>query len=373
MAKYVQINTFPNGSTGAVMRQIAEERTIAGDECWLMWGRGRQANGDHEFNYGTWLNVYMDALQTRLDGRAGFHSRRATCRLLKRLDEIQPDVVHLHNLHGYHINTEMLFDWLAKNDCQVKWTLHDCWAFTGHCAHFTYAKCAQWKTCCAYDKACPQLNAYPKTISKASCIRNFQDKKDIFTCIPADRMMLVAPSHWLADQVGQSFLADYPIEVRHNKINTSVFKPTPSNFRERYGIGSRFMILGVASPWTERKGLGDFLRLAEELDASCAIVLVGLNSWQIKKVRAKGVVALPRINTSEDLAKVYSASDVFFNPTKEDNYPTVNCEAEACGLPVITYGVGGCAETLARNESSCVGGYREALEALCMLMNRNRH
>lgn len=362
--KYVQINTFPNGSTGAVMRQLAEERAVAGDECWLMWGRGRQANGDHEFNFGTWASVHLDALQTRVDGRAGFHSRLATRRLLKKLDEIRPDVVHLHNLHGYYINIEMLFDWLAKSDCQVKWTLHDCWAFTGHCAHFAYAGCEQWKTHCSRNEPCPQLSSYPKTISGGSCARNFERKRRIFSRVGTDRMTLVTPSHWLAGLIGRSFLADYAVEVRHNKVDTTLFRFTPSDFRDRYNIGDRFMVLGVASPWTEQKGLDDFLRLAQELDNSCVVVLVGLNTRQIKKAQAKGIVALPKVNSPEELAKIYSTSDVFFNPTKEDNYPTVNCEAEACGLPVVTYDVGGCAETLTRDESTCVSAYGEAFEVL---------
>ena len=370
MAKYVQINTFPHGSTGTVMRQIAEERSAAGDECWLMWGRGRRAGGDREFNFGTWLGVHFDALQTRLDGRAGFHSGLATRRLLRKLDEIQPDVVHLHNLHGYYVNVEMLFEWLAKSNCQVKWTLHDCWAFTGHCAHFTYAGCAQWRTCCAREKQCPQLGSYPKTISKASCTRNYLNKRDVFTRIPADRMTIITPSYWLADLVGQSFLADYSVEIRHNVVDTNVFKPTPSDFRERYNIGSRFMVLGVASPWTDRKGLSDFLRLAEELDDSCVVVLIGLSPKQIEGIKSERIIALPRVDSQEKLAEAYSASNVFFNPTKEDNYPTVNCEAEACGVPVVSYDVGGCSETLSRVESICVRGYAEGLGALLRMRAR---
>lgn len=371
MAKYVQINTFPHGSTGTVMRQIAEERCAAGDECWLMWGRGRRAIGDHEFNFGTWLGVHFDALQTRLDGRAGFHSGLATRRLLRKLDEIQPDVVHLHNLHGYYVNIEMLFGWLVKSGCKIKWTLHDCWAFTGHCAYFTYARCSQWKTYCANEEACPQLYSYPKTISKNSCIRNYQDKKDIFTRIPVDRLTLVTPSHWLAELVSQSFLANYSVEVRHNKIDAAVFRFTPSDFRDRYNIGNRFMILGVANPWTERKGLDDFLRLSEELDDSSVAVLIGLSNHQIRQVKGR-VVALPRFDAPYELAEAYSASDVFFNPTKEDNYPTVNCEAEACGLPVVSYDVGGCAETISRNESICVSGYAEAVEVLLRMQEGRR-
>lgn len=362
--RYVQINTVPNGSTGAVMRRTAEERRAAGDDCWEMWGRGRAAENDWEFNFGSRAGTYADALLTRLDDRAGFHSKGATRRLLAKLDEIDPDVVHLHNLHGYYVNVEMLFKWLVAHRCQVRWTLHDCWAFTGHCAYFTYAKCAQWRIHCAYSESCPQLDTYPKTMSKRSCARNFEDKRRIFTSVPPERMTLITPSQWLAGLVGESFLSKYPMEVRHNTIDKSVFKPTPSDFRERHGIGDRLMVLGVASPWTERKGLGDFVRLARELDPEkFAIVLVGLSKRQIKEL-LEGVVGIGRIESRKELAGIYSAADVLFNPTREDNYPTVNLEVEACGTPVVTYDVGGCGETVALEGSRCVSGFAEGFAVL---------
>ena len=361
MTVYVHINTVPNGSTGGIMMKEHRELLAVGEESFAFWGRGRDAEDEHEMRFASDLEVKADVLQTRLDGKAGFHSKAATKRLLARLDEINPDVVHLHNLHGYYLNVEMLFEWLAEHDCKVEWTLHDCWTFTGHCAHFTYVKCAQWKSHCAYAKPCQQLGTYPKTYSKASCSWNFEQKKRLFNLVPADRMKLITPSQWLADLVGESFLAKYPVEVRHNTIDTSVFKPTPSDFRERYGIGDRFMILGVASPWTERKGLADFVRLAGELDSEkYAVVLVGLSKNQVKEMPA-GIVGLGRTNSSQKLAGIYSTADVFFNPTTEDNFPTVNLEAEACGTPVVTYDTGGCAETLQREESCTVQEFKAAL------------
>ena len=336
------------------MMKEHNELLLKCEESYAFWGRGREAQNDHELKFATKPEVYLDALQTRLDGRAGFHSKIATSRLLKRLDEIRPDVVHLHNLHGYYINIEMLFNWLATQNCKVEWTLHDCWAFTGHCAHFTYAKCAQWQTHCAYLEKCPQLNTYPKTICKKSCARNFEDKFRLFTSISFERMKIITPSCWLEGLIGQSFLGDYPIEVRHNTIDTTIFKPTQSDFRERYGIGARFMILGVASPWTERKGLGDFIRLAKELDSEkYIVVLVGLSKKQMRAL-PENIVGLPRTSSSQQLAEIYSSADVFFNPTLEDNYPTVNLEAEACGTPVVTYDTGGCRETIQLESSRCI-------------------
>ena len=362
--RYVHINTVPNGSTGGIMMKEHRELLAAGEDSYAFWGRGRSAEGDHEMRFATDRDVRLDGAQTRLCGKAGFHSKAATKRLLARLDEINPDVVHLHNLHGYYVNVEMLFGWLAAHGCRAEWTLHDCWAFTGHCAYFTYVKCAQWKSHCAYFDECPQLNTYPKTFSKASCKWSYEQKRHVFNTVPPERMRLITPSKWLAGLVGESFLKGYPVEVRYNTIDTTVFRPTPSDFRERYGIGDRSMILGVATPWAERKGINDFIRLVDDLDPErFAIVLVGLSEKQIKDLPA-GAIGLARTDSREELAGIYTAADVFFNPTQEDNYPTVILEAEACGVPVVTYNVGGCGEALSNDKSSSVASYGEAVVSI---------
>lgn len=346
------------------MMREHRELLAAGNDSYAFWGRGRDAENDHECKFASNVGVKIDVLQTRLDGRAGFHSGIATRRLLAHLDRINPDVVHLHNLHGYYLNIAMLFDWLAHHDCKVEWTLHDCWVFTGHCAYFTYVRCSQWQSHCARTEPCPQLNAYPKTVCKSSCSKNFEDKRRLFTRISTERMTLITPSRWLEELVKKSFLGQYPVVVRHNEIDRTVFKPTPSDFKERVGIGDRFMILGVASPWTERKGLGDFMRLARELDPEhFSIVLVGLSKQQIDEL-PDGIIGIMRTDSQQELAEIYTAADFFFNPTREDNYPSVNLEAEACGTPVISYDTGGCRETLHRKESSCVQGYSAAVSKL---------
>lgn len=367
MTVYAHINVTPNGSTGGIMMKEHRELLAKGEDSYAFWGRGCEPEDpEHESRFATDAEVHWDALQTRLDGRAGFHSKAATKRLLQKLDELQPDVVHLHNIHGYYVNVEMLFQWLSSHEkVQVEWTLHDCWAFTGHCAYFTYVKCAQWQAHCAYLKPCPQLRTYPKTFSSSSSCRwSFEHKKDAFTSIPTERMKLITPSKWLANLVKQSFLRDYPVEVRHNTIDTTVFKPTPSDFRERFGIGDRFMVLGVAAQWGPRKGLDDFVCLAQELDSDkYVIVLVGLTRKQIKKLPSC-IISLPRTDGPQDLAKIYSTADILFNPTKEDNFPTVNLEAEACGTSVITYDTGGCRETIKSNKSHTISDYNEIFKYL---------
>lgn len=321
-----------------------KDRLANGDTSYAFWGRGRNSEYEGEWKFANEFGCKTHALLDRFTGKHGFYSSFATRKLLRRLDEIEPDVIHLHNIHGYYINIPMLFEWLASHKCKVEWTLHDCWSFTGHCAHFTYVNCAQWKTHCAFGEKCPQLHEYPKTYSPHTCSLNFEKKRHYFTLLPADRLKLITPSKWLANLVEESYLAKYPVEVRYNTIDTSVFKPTPSNFRERYGIGDRFMVLGVAFPWNDRKGLSDFARLAAELDVDdFAVVMVGLTEKQASHLN-QHIVAVPKLNDKKTLAEVYSAADVFVHPGVEETFGMTVAEAQACGTTVVVTKGSACAE-----------------------------
>lgn len=289
---------------------------------------------------GTKSDYLFHAGITRLFDLNGYGSRAATQRLLLQIEHFQPDVIWLHNLHGYYLNIELLFKWLKKHSqIKILWTLHDCWAFTGHCAHFSAVKCDRWKSGCG---DCPQLKAYPKTYGADHTQRNYRQKQVCFTGLA--NLTIVVPSEWLARTVKQSFLKEYPVEVLHNQIDKSLFKPTPSGFREQYGLDGKTVILGAASVWDKEKGLLDFCRLREKLDSRFAIVLVGVTENQKRKL-LPGILALPRTASPGELAKIYSAADVFVNPTHQDTYPTVNLEARACGTPVITYDVCGSPES----------------------------
>lgn len=365
--KYVQINAYSGAWADSIIFKKHRELISQGDESWVFWARGGHVQDEHMQKIASYPEVCLDVLQTRLDGKAAFHSKGITRRLISKLDAIDPDVVHLHVLLGYYINAEMLFTWLSRHRCQVLWTLHDCWSFTGHCYYFTYANCTQWKTGCDCQYPCPQLGEYPETIAKRSVKWNYEKKKRLFTMLPKDRLKLIAPSQWLADLVKQSYMSKYDVEVVHNTVNTDIFRPTPSDFRKRHGIGDRFMVLGVASKWSERKGLDDFVKLARSLNPDhCAVVLIGLSKKQIKTV-GEWLVALPRTESLQGLAEAYTAADILFNPTQEDNYPTVNLEAEACGTPVISYDTGGCRETVKLPTSSVVSGYSEAYGSIVRL------
>lgn len=228
---------------------------------------------------------------------------------------------------------------------EVKWTLHDSWAFTGHCAYFTAAGCEKWKTHCAN---CQQKREYPASWLFDKSSRNYERKKKLFCGVK--RLTLITPSHWLEELVKESFLKNNPVRVIYNEIDRTVFKPTEGDFRKKYGLEEKTVILGVAGIWSRRKGLDDFIRLSKMLDHFCQIVLVGLTDEQIRAV-PKRILALPKTDSQQELAKIYTAADVFFNPTYEDNYPTVNLEAEACGTRVVTYDTGGCRETVRREDS----------------------
>lgn len=331
-------------STGKICGEIAERLIAQGHEVRVAYGRWKSVPEKYQkyaIYIGSSLETNVHAFQTRVFDLNGFGSKHATKNFLKWAENYKPDLVWLHNIHGYYINVEMLFAWIKSHpEMQVRWTLHDCWAFTGHCAYFTAAKCEQWKGCCS---RCTQRKTYPACYGLGSVERNYNRKKRAFTGV--SHMTLITPSRWLANLVKQSFLKEYPVEVHYNTINTDVFKPTPGNFREQFQLQEKVIVLGVASTWDDRKGFKDFLQLSTMLDERFVIVLVGLSVKMIQSLPSN-MLGMERTNDARELAMIYTTADVFVNPTYEDNYPTVNLEAEACGTKVITYDTGGCRETI---------------------------
>lgn len=354
--KYVQINAYADAWADNIIfkrhRRLLEE----GNQSYVFWGRsgGEEKEDNRCRRFNTNFDVYFDALQTRIDGKPGFHSKRPTKKLIQELDRIDPDVVHLHVLCGYYLNIELLFNWLSSHRCKVIWTLHDCWPFTGRCIFFTAAKCNQWKYCCGKNSKCLQPEAYPETFKRNMEQWNYLEKKRIFTSLPQERVKITVPSQWLANLVSQSFLSDYSIEVIGNEIDNNIFKPTLSNYKERLGIANRFMVLGVASKWSERKGLNLFVELAQLLDANrFTIVLVGLSNEQINKYK-NIIVGLPKTKTLRELAMIYSSADVFVHPGVEETFGMTVAEALACGTHVVVSKGTACAEIAEKRDSSIV-------------------
>ena len=340
--KYLFINSvYGVRSTGKIIAQQCRQLQAQGHTCLV--GYGREASPDcavKTLKIGTRLDVLIHGFLSTFFDRQGFGSKRATKRFLKQVETYAPDVIWLHNVHGYYIHLETLFNWLkAHPKIKVYWTLHDCWAFTGHCAYFTMAKCDKWKTQC---KNCPQKKAYPRCLGFSGSSRNYQKKKEIFNGV-AD-LTLITPSQWLADLTRESFLKNYPVKVQNNTVDTTVFKPTPSDFRHRYGIKHKKIVLAVAVILEETKGLPDLLQLRKLLDERFVLVLVGVPTEKIKQL-PPNIKGIARTKNQQELAAIYTAADVFVNPTHQDNYPTVNLEARACGTPVVTYNVGGSPES----------------------------
>lgn len=329
--------TFEKGSTGRIVSDINHILKERGHTTFIGFGRGNQ-HKQESYIIGSRISLYFHVLITRLFDKHGKGSYLATKKLLIKLTEFKPDVIHLHNIHGYYLNYEVLFKHLKKMKVPVVWTLHDCWSFTGHCAFFDYANCNKWKSKC---NKCPEKNMYPKSIFLDSSKSNYSSKKKYFKSL--NSCLIVTPSKWLANNVKESFLSSYPIKVINNGLDLDVFKPTISNFIEHNNLNGKFIILGVANVWDRRKGLSYFIELDKALDDDYKIVLVGLSDHQISSL-PETIVKIKRTNSQKELAEVYSAANVFVNPTLEDNFPTTNIEAIACGTPVITFDTGGCSE-----------------------------
>ena len=311
-----------------------------GHECCVAYGRHLENCEDIPSYYiGSRLGVYANALKARFFDNEGRNAKAATRKLLKYLDEYNPDVIWIHNLHGYYVNYEILFAWIKSRDVQVKWTLHDCWAFTGHCAYFSAIGCDAWRTVC---DNCPQRDKYPKAYASRAK-SNHEAKKRAFSGVTD--LEIFTPSEWMADLVRKSFLGSYRVSVRENQIDTSIFQRQESDFREKYNLENKKIVLGVASVWEERKGLKTFLQLADMLGEDYKVVLVGLNPSQTEDaIKHTNVLPIPRTSSPIELAKIYSAADVFVNPSLEETFGLTTAEAASCGAKVIVYKNTACEE-----------------------------
>jgi putative colanic acid biosynthesis glycosyltransferase len=348
--KLLQINTSLNtSSTGKIVSQIAKMCTDNGDESYIAFSGRYPANKyiKNTLRIGSKLDFYWHAFITRIFDRHGFGSIRATKKLIKKIDYIKPDIIHLHNLHGYYINIENLFNYLAFSKIPIVWTMHDCWPLTGHCSHFEYIKCKKWEKACY---SCPQSSSYPSSLLVDNSKENFLNKKRLFNSVR--NMTIVPVSNWLDNQIKYSYLNGFKSRVIQNGIDLEVFKPSKSGaFIKDYNLHNKFIILGVASVWTERKGFFEFIKLRELLGEDFAIVLVGVNK-KLQKMLPINIISTTRISDQAELAMIYSCADLYLNLTFEDTYPSTNLESIACGTQVLTYKTGGSPESIIEE-----GGY----------------
>ena len=366
--KLLLLNASANtGSTGRIAEEIGLLAQQSGYEVRFAYGRKAVNSRLSLIKIGNQWDMRLHGVVSRLWDAHGFASRLATKALIKELEAWKPDMVNIHNLHGYYINIELLFEYLKRVQIPVVWTFHDCWPFTGHCSYFDRYDCRKWETECHH---CPNRKGYPESWFFDRSKKNFRLKKNIFNGL--ENLTIVTPSAWLANHVSRSFLKNYPVKVIHNGVDMKVFHPQiNSEIARKYGIENKTFVLGVASIWDRRKGLDDFIGLRKLLAADIQIVLVGLTAEQAKDLPAN-IKAISRTENQQELAALYSAAAVFVNPTYVDNFPTTNIEALACGTPVITYRTGGSpeavdAETGVVVEKGDVEGLKEAIEDVVMI------
>lgn len=349
MKRLLQINPVIKGSTstGRIMNEIGDLAIRNGWESYIAYSKGRdgvKSSSSHIVPVGNRLSVVWHGVMTRLFDSHGLSSNRATKKFIRQIERIKPNIIHIHNIHGYFLNYKLLFDYLSKSGIPVIWTVHDCWLYTGHCYYYSYAGCDKWQRGCGN---CPQQRKFPASLLVDRSRRNFIDKKEAFTSVPASLMKIVPVSEWIREQMSHSFLKGCNFEVIHNGIDINIFQPTlDGDIKAKYGLsGKKHIILGVASIWSEEKGWGDFMQLATMLNDDEVIVLVGVDDDR-KRLLPDNVVGISRTENIAELAALYSVAEVFVNPTWQDNYPTVNLESIACGTPVVTYRTGGSIEAI---------------------------
>jgi len=338
--KVIQINTsYGIGSTGKICNSVAKLLDKDGVEHLTIVSQGRTETAN-TVKIKNKPYYKIQALKSRIFGNYGFNSSSATKEIIRQIKEFSPDIVHLHNIHGHNVNLKMLFTFFKKNpEIKLFWTFHDCWAFTAYCPHYTMAKCYKWQSECSH---CKQRKEYSWFFDKSKKL--FNRKKQLFTGL---NLTIITPSEWLAGEVKKSFMKDYPVKVINNGIDLSVFKPTESDFREKHGIDKdKFALLGVAFGWGVKKGLDVFIELSKRLDKSkYSIVLVGTND-ETDKLLPKDIISIHRTQNQTELAEIYTACDLFVNPTREEVLGLVNIEANACGTPVLTFNSGGSPECI---------------------------
>lgn len=340
MRRILQINAALNkGSTGRIAEQIASLARSRGWETYMIHGARYVNKSDmYTLQTVTSLGEKIHALKSILFDAHGLGSTRATRKVIREIECIRPDIIHLHNIHGYYINYKVLFEYLYTTDIPIVWTLHDCWTMTGHCAHFDAIGCERWKTECY---ACPLKKDYPKSLLIDRSKYNYYLKKKLFGTVK--NMTIVPVSQWLGKIVKESYLGCYSCRVINNGVDIQLFSPCESNLRKQLGIGDKTVLLGVATAWKDDKGLQEFIRLSE--NTNYQVVMVGVPE-EIKRNLPKSIIAINRTNNQQELAAYYSMADLLVNPTYADTFPTVNLEALACGTPIVTYRTGGSPEAV---------------------------
>jgi glycosyltransferase involved in cell wall biosynthesis len=349
--KVFQINTaIGEGSTGRIAEDIGNFLLKDGHDCCVAFSRGKSEGQFDLFRIGNKIDFVFHGLHSFLFDRHGLSSSAQTRLLVSKIEQWKPDVIHLHNIHGYYLHYQVLFDYLRSVGTPVVWTFHDSWPYTGHCTYFDNVNCLKWIEGCHH---CPKTNKYPRSLILDRSKKNFLDKKSAFSTL--ENLTIVTPSRWLQSLVSKSFFKEKSIISIHNGINTDVFKPLSAKLPDGFErlTGNRKIILGVANIWDTRKGFNEFIKLSHLLSDDYVIALIGHDPSNQAKL-PHNIIKIGKTKNAGDLALWYANSFAFVNPTFQDNFPTTNIEAQACGTPVITYNTGGSPEAIDDNTGMVV-------------------
>jgi|WetSurMetagenome_2_1015567.scaffolds.fasta_scaffold40198_3 putative colanic acid biosynthesis glycosyltransferase len=363
MLRLLQINTVCNaGSTGRIAENIGKIAMSNNWESYIAYGRGENNNSSSEtYKIGTKVSLYNGALSCRFFDNDGFCNIRETKLLIRYINRINPDIIHIHNLHGYYLNLELLIPFIASLNIPIVFTLHDCWTFTGHCTNFDYVDCEKWKTQCF---SCPQKSNYPSSLFLDQSYKNYRKKKELFNLL--DNVHIVTPSLWLSQLVVKSYLKNFPVSIINNGIDLQKFhKRDTSELRRKLHLEGKKVVLGVAGDWDKHKGLEYLIQVSSLLPKDYKFIVIGGKKGQKKNVPSSFI----NIDSTKDIVELsmyYSLADVYVNPTEEDNFPTTNLEALACGTPIALFDTGGSAESIG---SSCDCGIKVEKNDLIGLKN----
>lgn len=347
--KVLFINTvYAKGSTGTIIRDTGKYLEANGHEYKVAVGRGDDSD-EHVYRIGNYVDMHLHALCSRITDRAGFYSKKETRKFLNFVRDYNPDIIHLHNLHGYYINLPILFNYLKKEfKGRVFWTLHDCWTMTGHCTHFTAVGCYKWKNQCS---TCPQTRNFPTSYLLDSSSRNHKEKKSIMSGIP--NVTVVAVSDWLKSVASVSLLKEYNITRVYNGVDLNKFVHTESNILAEHGIKDKKIILSVADGFDEQKGLPTLLAVAKVAPADWQFLIIGIEK-RYMKLLPDNVIGMERTSNQQELIKFYSAADVFYNPSIEETFGLVTAEAMACGTPAVVMNSTACPELIINDDCGIV-------------------
>jgi putative colanic acid biosynthesis glycosyltransferase len=367
--KVLMINTvYIYGSTGSICTDIASVLEKNGHECYIAYGQ-LSINFEKSFKIGTKLENHLHNLGSRLLGKQGYFTKKGTNKFIDFINEYNPDVIHLHNLHGNYLNLPILFNYLIDVQKPIVWTLHDCWAFTGKCTHFTDVDCYKWQTLC---QQCPQVKDYPPSLFFDQSRIMFEDKMRWFTALR--NLTIIPVSHWLGGQVKKSFLKNHSIIPIYNWVDHSIFKPYNENVRDKYGLDpKKFIILGVSASWSSSNNrLKDFISLSKLIDDDMQIVLVGKSTK--KSEIPSSIIHIPYVNGKEELGKIYSNANVYVHVSTEDTFGKVIAEAMSCGTPAIVYRATACHEIIGENCGYVVEkrNIKQILEAIYKIKDNNK-